>query len=251
MIALVVACVPAAPEEVELGGFSATPAPSEATTGQPFQSPDGWTIALERTAIRVIPRAERPEEDSRRSGRPQLLDPRYACEMRGTGLATGAIYVWIELERSSPDLDLDDGSCAVGPEVRERFRAYADNPRACATCAPNGPSLYVKGAASKDGRSLRFELALSTGTDLGPLRNAKKVEIVAGEGASVRYEVHFERMFAGGVDAIAAADADEDGEVTAAELDAAKGSCAASTCKTLLDQIAKLASKVVSTQTGP
>lgn len=280
--ALFAACVPTEPEKEVRGGIALTPAPSEATAGRPFQSPDGWTVTLEKTALRVYAYAVvRQVNDTyygSGQGSPRIIDPRYACEVRVTGLAPGPAALTVQLQPTNPDYVQELAEyehCAVDDEVLRRFKTYADDTlylSQCVGCFRSGPSLYVKGSATKGGQRIRFELGLSVDTFLGPTSKSGDevdgtlVDVVANQGTPARFEVHFEQMFADGLDAMAAADADGDGDVTAEELRAVNLECdttnpypsgddddatSETTCRNLVDQLGTLASSVVSLGANP
>lgn len=259
VLALVAACVPTEPEKFPRGGVAVRFAPSEATAGAPFTSSDGWTVTLEKTALHArasVLQQAIGREDYGYGGTgslPHIFDPRYACELRLSGLAPGPAMVAVELVAMDPRWQYnsaEESVCAVDPVTLKRFKTFADDARL--TSPPDmlepdhyvvtyGPNVYVKGSAVKDGRVVSFDLALSassvsTRSTVGELDengvwhpldpdDGSSVNIVANQGTPARFEVHFESLFAGGIEPLAAADADGDGEVTAEELYAVALAC--------------------------
>lgn len=258
LVALLAACVPTEPEKDPRGGVAVTFAPSEATAGAPFQSPDGWTVTIEKTAIRPMPvatPASVPEFYGGGTSYARIVDPRYECEVRVTQMSPGPVSVSVQFQpvdpRWNPEEEVE--ACAVDEATARRFRTFADDtpvtpdlftndPEQYQYVASYAPTVYVKGAAVKDGRVLAFDLALAVTTVSTAYSKAGAydedgnyqpqppapdtvVNVVANQGTPVRFEVHYESMFAGGIDPLAAADADHDGRVTAAELRAVVLAC--------------------------
>jgi hypothetical protein len=256
LVALVAACVPTEPERDPRGGISVTFLPSEATAGVPFQTNDGWTVTIEKTALRAQASAASQALGGYGggAGRPHVIDPRYQCELRATGLAPGPAAVYVMLQTFDPKWgeEVDDTDvCAVDPVTVRRFKTYADDivvtPEVLAGTDYQyepAPSFYVKAKAVKDGRVLSFDWALAIATtapdlgswdDNGMWRPSGSllddvVTVLPNQGVPARFEVHFESFFAGGIDPLAAADTNGDGVVTPDELRQVK-----LTCRTYVD----------------
>lgn len=260
LVVLLAACVPATPEEAHLGGIALTLAPSEATAGKPFESWDGWTVVLEKTALRVQATASSENDHGAGAGvgaLPRIFDPRYMCELRLSGLPVGTARVSVMLRGGNPVFDEDLGDethCGVDDPVVQRFHDFGDPAEHA-----NGPYLYVRGEGTKGDRRLRFDLMLSDVESLAradpstipPTTRSSNVQIVPDKGAPVRFEVHMEKLFTGGLDVLAVADANADGELTSAELEA---SCkpdpswthpASGACINVLSQLAGRAAKLL------
>ena len=251
LLALIAACVPTEPEKDPRGGISVTFLPSEATAGAPFQTNDGWTVTIEKTAMRAQASAASQSLGGYGggSGQPHVIDPRYECELRATGMAPGPAAVYVMLQTFDPKWgqEIEDTDvCAVDPLTLRRFKTYADDVVVTPELLDgtdyqyaNTPSFYVKGKAVKDGRTLSFDWALGISTsppDLGMwdengtwkpsgslLDNV--VNVMPNKGVPARFEVHFESFFAGGIDPLAAADTNGDGVVTPDELRQVKLTC--------------------------
>jgi hypothetical protein len=251
ILALIAACVPTEPERDPRGGISVTFLPSEATAGVPFQTNDGWTVTIEKTALRAQASAASQALGGYGggAGRPHVFDPRYECELRATGLAPGPTAVYIMLQTYDPhwDDEVDDSDvCAVDPLTLRRFRSYADNVVVTPEVLDgtdyqyaSTPSFYVKARAEKDGRVLSFDWALAISTSAPDLGSWDEngmwkpsgslfdnvVNVLPNQGVPARFEVHFESFFGGGVEPLAAADANGDGAVTPDELREVKLTC--------------------------
>ena len=298
------ACVPTDPDrqQLELGGLSITFAPSEATAGAPFQTRDGWTVKIETTAIRVLGQAQPVFNDSGGYGyggygQPHVVDPRYVCEIRVTQMMAGQVNVDLNLSSDQYQYQqaFKEGDlCAISEATARRFQMRSDD--ADPTPANpsefdyydyqnnRAPSVYVKGFAQKDGRRLAFDLTLAvdgsgryTGypdSPLDPTDTANAVTVVANQGTPVRFEVHFEALFARGIDELAAADANKDGFLAPEELRAVQLTCDSSygddedddysdddddytgkksglACRTLMEQLVTQASTIVGPQVKP
>jgi hypothetical protein len=256
LVAVLAACVPTDPDKEQLlrGGLAVTFAPSEATAGAPFQTRDGWTVKIETTAIRVVGSAQAvTTADSYYGGygygEPHVIDPRYVCEVRVTGMAAGDVTVDMGLQSDQFEYlrAFKEGElCGISDATARRFQTRADDMKPPTTPQPEGyidyqnslaPSVYVKGHAEKNGRRVAFDLALAaTGNgsirsqydDDGELQSYDRerlVRVVPNQGTPVRFEVHFESMFARGIDELAAADSNRDGNITGAELRAVQVTC--------------------------
>ena len=231
-------------------------APSEATAGAPWQSRDGWTVQIEKVAMRASA-VGRPQEIGDRGyygsgGEARLVDPRYDCEVRVTSLSPGPVAVSVQMQSFDPRWGGDqfsDDVCAVDELTVRRFKGFSDdtlvtpelfdpNPSGGYT-AGYTPTLYVKGTAVKDAKVLRFDWALAVQTSLGAdgeydengewhpkVANADSVvNVEANKGAPAKFEVHIESLFARGLDELAAADTNADGTVTPDELRAVNLAC--------------------------
>lgn len=257
--ALLMACVPTEPEKDPRGGVSVTFAPSEATAGKPFQSSDGWTVQFEKVALRAVALG-RPQNIGLggygSGGNARLFDPSYACELRVTSLSPGPVAVSVQMQTFDPRWGerIEDGDiCAVDELTLRRFKTYSDDTLVTpellepdeygAYYSGNSPSLYAKGFATKNNRRIMFDWAFAVETssipageydDNGvwhPKQEAAEsiVNVEANKGAPAKFEVHFESLFARGIDELAAADKNGDGVISPDELRAVDLACEDST----------------------
>lgn len=254
-LAALAACVPAEPDKgPPLGGISITFAASEATAGKPFVTNDGWTVTIDKTAFRAGATGYALVNDSYGGyggARPHLIDPRVLCELRVTQLPIAPATVSVQLQSGSPDYD-DEAlarPCGVDAATLARFRRYADDElpshdeedRFGSSYYHSGPSLYFAARAEKNG--VKKHLALALAPDMSPYDQpgtydengvwrpkegfdpSRIVTVRQNEGTPVRFGVHFEWLFSHGFEVLARADANGDGEIAAAELDAVHGDC--------------------------
>lgn len=262
LFALLAACVPATEEVAPRGGVIAQLVPTAETTGRPFRSDDGWTVTIDKFAVRAGLVAERPAAGNDFGGYiggfgdPRIFVPTEACELRAVALSVGPAVAYVELlSRYSSSEQLDQESvCGVGPELLPYFERKADSVYASDEdpYAPqlrdaegnrlplpefyNSPNLVVLAHAEKDGKRTRIEVAIDANT-FRTSSTARQVPttVVANQGAIVRIAVDAAALFrstAGekdsvslSFDGITAADANGDGLVTGAELRAVKAQC--------------------------
>ncbi|MBX3225804.1 MAG: hypothetical protein KIT84_30495 [Labilithrix sp.] len=234
------ACVPATEELNPRGGVVARLSPSAETAGTSFTSVDGWTVTIERFAVRASVSAQVLRVESDRpygyggGGYPRILAPNDACELKLTAMSPGPAAAYIELRSRYAEYEplAGESLCGIDDDLRERFDRRADGSSRYEASFPgefeyrSTPSLVLLARAEKAGRALRLELGLDAEL-YGPTKaGLVPVTIVANEGAPIRVRVDAAALFVPPerrgqqirFDDVAAADADGDGVVTGGEL---------------------------------
>jgi hypothetical protein len=239
MVAIIVAavsCVPAAADPHPRGGFSVRFEPSAATAGQPFTTADGWTLTIKKTAIHVHALAQSgdfkatPPMIVTSALDDRLLSPTNDCELalRSLDVGDAVVKAGLEIDGSDPP---PGAPCGVDPEMAARFEGAADSQIGLAFGQAIGgfPNVGVVLDAEKNGRRIHLELFIAALVPDSMLHGKLVITSVkANDGVTIRFPAQFESIFVADgrdpppipFDDIADADADGDGNVTGAELDA-------------------------------
>ena len=257
------ACVPAAEETDPAGGADVTMVPSAATTGVPFQTPDGWTVTITHVALRAMAgdSVTDPTQGNDYAGGGYgpwgVVAVTPECHLRVTGAGAGDVASIAILTASVfPNyIDTPLPPCGLDAATLKRFEELADQ-ASTDTTSPVLPNLIIAADAVKGDRHITISAAMNLAA--ASPQNTAFVVIEANAGAAVRFPVNAETLFIPAedygvsMDEIAAADANADGIVTGVELDEATEDCVASTdggddddsgsaiptyCPTLLDKL--------------
>jgi hypothetical protein len=293
-----VACVPATNDLHPKGGFSVHLVASPATAGQPFTTADGWTITFEKTAIRPMVSASAGDFHAAHPTITSTTQDQRAmmttsnCELRLTLLDPGDAVIRLDLQPAfrQPGSDFAlDRPCGFDPELLARFEAQSDEAPYAGAPDEHFTSVASVGFvahAEKNGRTVHISLFVNTfGADVPFHQQLILSTVQANKGVPIQFEVYFESLFVAdksGVqlpvpeafEVIANADADGDGNITPAELnavetcvgdetpvapvsssgdddDATSASATDATCPTLLGRLVARASFVVAIPDGP
>jgi hypothetical protein len=249
----VAACVPASDERQPKGGVGFLSVPSAATRGEPFVTSDGWTVRIESIVLEAAFTADYTGGYHGAHGEESRWRFQASQPVEGVirGLETAEVDSEMNLLPNVSWNDTDEQDCKthpyvdpcghdliVDPTLKARLQETADGERPEGCGEHDGSSrcsvisseyshqpagFYLKASATKDGRSVSLDLALSLTTKNIFMQN--KVIVRANEFAIANVALEGERLFRNpaGVlvfEDLARADANGDGNVTAFELKA-------------------------------
>ncbi len=228
-----VACVPATEELLPRGAAGVRLEPSPAARGEPFVTGDGFTVRFERLALMGAARAQSPDRFGGIAESTWVCDGARSVESYVPGLPLATYGIEFGLWGRFVGLDVPDRDGivvapghTVDPAVVARFGRLADNSPAGDPLYPEafaeGPFIVFEARAVKGGDT--FALALALGSLTTSWASSRPPEgVVTVRANEVVYSVQQatpERIFANGFERFAAADADGDRRITAAELGA-------------------------------
>lgn len=160
------ACVPASEKLPAAGALGFVTEPTPVTQGEPFVTSDGWTIRIHELTLRTsFDVYSTSDEDG--GGLAIMASDRFRFDARRKaefftpGIKTGPGYATLSLEGSyirGRDFRPNESS----DPMRARFRTAADIYSNCILDPSTGPSVQVAVGAWKDGRTITFDLTLST-----------------------------------------------------------------------------------------
>ncbi len=159
--ALLAGCVPAAEEPEPRGAAGFHTEPSPAARGEPFVTSDGWTVHFERFAVSAYVFASGGNTLYYRwSGR----DP---VDIYSPGAPIAAAYLTINLSPTylfeDTRFEIDIRELAITEDLERRFSEPADDIKAGYYSRPDkvGPSVIVTFVGEKDDRVVRVDLGLA------------------------------------------------------------------------------------------
>ena len=220
------ACVPASEKLPPRGAAGFDTVPSAATAGERFTTSDGWTVRIEKLVIQTSVAASLANRGYGTS-QPYVFDAQKPARVFARALPVGRSTVNLSLygryiSQRGDDSDYFDrvDRINVDDETNERFNRLPDEGQDSGYTP--GPSVILMLRAERDGRVLELAMALNV-TSSGP----RTFDEAFGVAVDVREDdlstvelpidaAHFFPTF----DDVAASDADDDGRVTATELEA-------------------------------
>jgi hypothetical protein len=267
LLSLLTECVPASEEFPPAGAAGFVTEPSAASRGEPFVTPDLWTLRFERIALRAYVSASPTESRNGRSynggsetyvwngaERVELFAPGLSIETWKASLYLRGEYLGHRSEDDSTKLGVD-------ADAVSRFHQAADDDDGASRGTPDGPFIVFRVHGEKEGRTVMLDLALGSQTSLIVSRTSAPVEVQPDSLVSTPLPIRAENLFASVAptsalpfETVAGADTDGDRRVTAAELRAVAASPAecnvpdagtASECASLLDVLRARAFEVV------
>lgn len=238
-VLVIAGCLSRTNDPEPAGGADVTLFPSAATKGEPFVTPDNWTITIHTLALRlqaIDTVYYDGGETGGGAGVSRIMAPLPQCHLRITGADEGQ-YAFVGVETSqdgfgnNPSGELP--ACGVDGETLARFNDIADD----SAIGDPFPVAFVVVASARnaDGRTLEVSFTGSAGSHSN---TAVPVTIKRDFGVPISFPVNGELLFAPQdptavtFDEIAACDKDGDGKVTGAELSAQARSCEVQTFPT-------------------
>lgn len=236
-----VQCVPPTEELAPAGAAGFVTEPSPASRGEPIVTEDGWLLRFEELAIQAAVSASSADDGSSTTYATSLdvfrWNARDRVEIYTRALAVGRWYPRAYLFGAFIDLDDDDEGrivdLGVDDTLRRRFAVRLDDSIFGGFMA--GPMVVVRLRASRGDQAIVLDTALSTEMydGLRDAREAPPVDVHADSLSSAPLAVRAERLFHDTerdgqhlrFARFAAADADGDGLLTIAELDATTAEC--------------------------
>jgi hypothetical protein len=231
------ACVPASEKLPPAGAAGFLTEPSAAARGEPVPTADGWTVTFDKIILQATVNVRpAPGVDSVEDGgstEAWLWNGKSPTRIFARALKVGPWTVVARLNGSYVSTETDTTfedvvNVGVSAEDERRFRTFAQASYGAASHANSGqgPSLLVALHAEKEGRTIRMDVTFggvsvqssedqptlrhvrADAVDLGPLGVEPERLLMSSDGDSLDFEP------------IAAADANRDGWVSAAELGA-------------------------------
>ena len=214
------ACVPASEAAPPAGAAGFDTKPSAASRGEPFTTPDGWTLRFERFALEVMVVGSNVESGGGDSVA-YRFDARDRVQLWVSGIPAGGSTVRIYPGR------FDNPAPAVVDLVRDRETAARfDRPADGVLEVPYVPVVVFSVVATNGERRVRLELAIGAeATAHGP---AVSLDVKADALALVPLPIAGEQLFISGFESFATADQDGDGILSIDELRDGKLYCSVS-----------------------
>lgn len=230
------ACVPATESQkpAGAGGFHTEPTP--ASKGQAFVTDDGWTVTVDALVLRGWVSASPVDTNGRYGGGSDnyLWNARDVVDLYAPALSIGKWSVHMQLQGAyvgdqfSEDEPVDLG---VDPRIALRFKErvqFEHNPYGG---YDQGPFGVLVAHGSKDGRVTKLDITLAEGYGSGGNQEAfNVVDVTENALSSTALPIDAAKMFFDKgklvFQPVADADADQDGDVTEAELDKVRVPCA-------------------------
>ncbi len=225
---LACACVPTTEDKDPRGAAGVSIEPGPAARGEPFVTPDGWTVRFERLGLLAMMTATTAEDGQSAF---LLWDASTRAETYRRAFSAGPCRVAIQLEafvastRAERQIDAFVDRSPIDATLERRFRALPDNDRmALADFGDfrSGPGIVFTVRGERAGEVVTMDLALTPSLEFLSRGHATQITVVADDVRYAQVRIAAERLFEGEATferlALADRNGDRNGQISAREL---------------------------------